>query len=133
MSRGGLGTKIHVRVDALGNPVQVELSAGQRHDYALAKTLTKDVHDANLIADLGYEGNDLLAQLADQRCIAVIPPRHHRKNPWTVDAHLYKERHLVECFFQKLKRNRRVAMRFEKLATNFLAMVLLASILIWLA
>jgi transposase len=133
MSRGGLGTKIHVRVDALGNPVQIELSAGQRHDYAFATTLTKDVYDANLIADLGYEGDALLQQLRDQRCVAVIPPRHHRKTPWVVDAHLYKERHLVECFFQKLKRNRRVAMRFEKLTTNFLAMVLLAAIVIWLA
>ena len=133
MSRGGLGTKIHVRVDALGNPVQIELSTGQRHDYALAEVLTKDVQNANLIADRGYEGDAFLLQLHEQGCVAVIPPRHNRTNPWVIDAHLYKERHLVECFFQKLKRHRRVATLYEKLATNFLAMVLLASILIWLA
>ena len=46
---------------------------------------------------------------------------------------LYKERHLVENFLQKIKRNRRVAMRFEKLAVRFLAMVQFAAILVWLA
>jgi transposase len=48
------------------------------------------------------------------------------------DAHLYKERHLVENFFQRIKRYRRVAMRFDKLARNFLAFIFLASSLVWL-
>ena len=61
------------------------------------------------------------------------PSKKNRKVPRLLDKHLYMERHLVECFFQKLKRNRRVATRYEKLATNFLAMVFLAGITIWLA
>ena len=50
-----------------------------------------------------------------------------------IDTHLYRERYLVEHFFQKLKRFRRIAMRFEKLARNFLAFLHLASTLVWLA
>lgn len=120
-------------MDALGNPVQVEFSEGQRSDYVFAETLTEGVRDANVIADKAYDGNSLLARLRAQGCTPVIPPRGQRTAPWRIDKHLYKERHLVECFFQKLKRNRRVAMRFEKLADHFRAMVLLASIVIWLA
>ena len=54
----------------------------------------------------------------------------HRSRPY--DKHLYKARHLVENFFQRIKRYRRVAMRFDKLARNFLAFIHLASVLVWL-
>ncbi len=132
-SRGGLTTKIHARVDALGNPVQFALTEGQRHDYLLAETLTKDVSGADPLADRGYDGDSLLESLRARNCVAVIPSKKSRKIPCLPEKHLDTERHLVECFFQKLKRNRRVATRYEKLATNFLAMVLLAGITIWLA
>ena len=51
-------------------------------------------------------------------------------NPWRCDWAIYKERHLVECFFQKLKWFRRVATRYDKLDSSFLAFVYLASIAI---
>jgi transposase len=53
-------------VDALGNPVQLELTEGQRHDYTVAKTLTENVTDANLLADRGYDGDSLLESLSQQ-------------------------------------------------------------------
>jgi transposase len=53
--------------------------------------------------------------------------------PRPIDWLLYKERALVEGFFQKIERNRRIAMRFEKLAMHFLAMVMIAALLVWLA
>ncbi len=62
-----------------------------------------------------------------------IPPKSNEKNPWDCDWWLYKERHLVECFFQKLKQFRRVATRYDKLAKRFLAFVQLACIMVWLA
>jgi len=51
---------------------------------------------------------------------------------WSVDWHLYKERHLIECFFQKIKWFRRIATRYDKLDTSFLAFVYLAAIAILL-
>jgi transposase len=45
---------------------------------------------------------------------------------------IYKKRNLVEHLFQKLKQFRRVATRYERLAINYLTMLSLASILIWL-
>lgn len=120
-------------MDALGNPVQLEITEGQRNDYVVAEALTKDVTRANLIADRGYDGDSLLDSLRARECLAVIPSKKNRKMPRLLNKELYVERHLVECFFQKLKRNRRVATRYEKLATNFLAIVFLAAITLWLA
>jgi transposase len=99
----------------------------------LASTLLQDVTDANVLADRGYDADDIVRQLAEQRCVAVIPAKKNRTQPRPHDAALYVERHLVECFFQKLKRNRRVATRYEKLASRFMAIVTLAAIAIWLA
>ena len=56
----------------------------------------------------------------------------HRTQSRYYDAHLYGERHLVECFFNKIKHLRRIATRYEKLAASFLAMVKLAAIRTWL-
>lgn len=62
-----------------------------------------------------------------------IPPKNNESDPWYVDWWLYKERHLVETFFLKLKEFRRVATRYDKLADRFLAFVHLACIRILLA
>ena len=63
--------------------------------------------------------------------------RRHPQQPVTrakypLDEHLYAQRHLVECCFSKLKQFRRVATRFEKTARNYLAVVTLAAIVLWL-
>jgi len=62
----------------------------------------------------------------------VIPPKRNRINPRTYDAELYKQRNLVERFFNKLKHFRRVATRYDKLLANFLGFVKLAAVAIWL-
>jgi len=131
-SRGGPSTKIHVNVDALGNPVRLILTQGQKHDITQAPALIADLLDANIIADRAYDSAALVEQIESQNCVAVIPARKCC-SPREIDSHLYKERALVECFFQKIKRNRRIAMRFEKLAARFLAMVMIAAIVVLLA
>ena len=120
-------------MDALGNPIRLELTEGQVHDVTQASTLLDDVHDANVIADKGYDSDAVVAKATQQGCTVVIPTRSNRKVSRAYDRHVYRERHLVENFFQRIKRNRRVAMRFEKLAVFFLGMVQLAAILVWLA
>jgi transposase len=132
-SRGGPSTKIHVVVDALGNPVRVVLSPGQTHEMKLAYALLSDIHDAYVAGDSAYDAAPLAEQLRANGCTVVIPSNPTRASPRQIDRHLYRERSLVECFFQRIKRFRRIAMRFDKLARNFLAFVHLASALVWLA
>lgn len=98
-SRGGFTTKVHTKTDALGNPLSFILTPGQRNDITQAKLLLGDTTHAIVIADKGYD-SDAFVQLIKQRdCTPVIPSRKRRIHPRDYDIHLYKERHLIECFF----------------------------------
>jgi transposase len=85
-----------------------------------------------LIADAAYDADAFRCGLAEQGIKAVIPSNPSRARAVPYDKDLYKERHVVECFFAKLKQFRRIATRYEKTAANFLAMVHLACAMIWL-
>ena len=64
---------------------------------------------------------------------AVIPPKANRVEQSEYDRHVYKDRNLVERFFNRLKQFRRIATRYEKLARNFFGMLSLACAYIWMA
>ena len=78
------------------------------------------------------DSRSLIDALHQQGCEAVIPSRRTNHHPRTIDRHLYKERHLIETFFNKIKEYRKIATRYDKLAEVFAAFVCLAASLIWL-
>lgn len=132
-SRGGLTTKIHALVDARGLPIRLVLTPGQTHDSKGAAMLLGPLDPAcTVLADKAYDANWIRDHINKRGSVANIPFKKDRKQIGTFDADLYKERNLVERFFNKIKHLRRVATRYEKLAANFLAMVKLAAIRIWL-
>jgi transposase len=118
-------------VDGLGNPTHVELTEGQVHDIKPVSKILEDCQSTTILADKGYDCDALIERLESQGCAAIIPPKRNRKVKREYDRDRYKSRFLVEQFFQKIKRNRRVATRYEKLAATFLGMVLLACIVLW--
>lgn len=130
-SRGGATTKIHALVDADGQPVRLVLSEGQQHDMKQAPELLKELREAYVVADRAYDSNALRKQLRSQRCRPVIHSQKGRKIKRRPNKALYKTRHRVENFFQRVKRYRRVATRYEKLAKNYLSMVAFAAVLTW--
>ena len=86
-----------------------------------------------LIADRAFDADSrVLDRLAAAGKSAVIPPRPNRLASREFDRELYKERHLIENFFCKLKMFRAIATRYDKTATNFLAAIHLAAATIWL-
>jgi len=85
-----------------------------------------------VIADKGYDAQSVLDHVASMGAEAVIPPKSNRKEQRDFDKGFYKERHLAECFFNKLKQFRRVFSRFDGLGRNYLAFVQFASVMIWL-
>src|ERR1700730_578453 len=131
-SRGGLTTKIHALVDALGNPVELMLTPGQAHDLACAEPLIEDANPDALIGDKAYDSDPFVDVLTQREITPVIPPKSNRKTPRACDFALYRERNLVERFFNQLKHFRAIATRYDKLARNFLAGVQLAAITILL-
>jgi transposase len=85
-----------------------------------------------VIADTAYGGDPFRGEPAERGIGTVIPSNKSRPRPIPHDRHLYKERHVVECFLAKLKQSRRIATRYEKTARNFLAMIHLACATVWL-
>ena len=125
-------TKIHAVVDALGNPVALSLTPGQAADITQAEPLLEGLEPEALLADKGYDSDRLVATLEDSEITPVIPPKANRKEQRTCDFALYCERNLVERFFNKLKHYRAIATRFDKLASTFMAGVLLVCVILWL-
>ena len=132
-SRGGLTTKIHVLVDARGLPFRFELTPGQEHDSQAAAGLLDGLWpNSFVLGDKAYDADWIRRQIEDQGAAANIPDRSNRKQSHAFSPTLYRERNRVERFFNRLKHCRRVATRYEKLAANYLAMIKLATIRIWL-
>lgn len=132
-SRGGLTTKIHVVVDANGNPVTLKLSAGQAHDGRSAADMLGSVGAGQiLLADGAYDSDALRETITDHGGWANIKPMPQRVNAPPFSPTLYRYRNRVERFFNKLKHARAVATRFEKHDTNYLALVKLAAARIWM-
>ena len=133
-TRGGLNTKLHAIVDGLGNPVEFMLSAGNDHGSVHTVGLLErvEIRGSNVLADQAYGAKTIRDYILEQGASYVIPPQSNVSDPWPVDWCLYKERHLVECFFQKFKWFRRIAARYDKLDASFLACVYIAAIAILL-
>ena len=131
-SRGGFSSKIHVVVDALGNPLDFVLTAGQAHDVKQGPALLQGRTCDYVVADKAYDADAFMALIEAMGAIPVIPARKNRTQPRHYDTHLYKERHLVECFINKIKWYRRIFSRFDKLANRFLGFLSFVATLIWL-
>ena len=134
LSRGGKNTKIHALVDALGNPVALYLSAGNINDCVVAVDVLKqaELKGSIVMGDKAYGTSDIREYIESEGGTYCIPPKENAKDPWECDYYQYKERHLVEVFFNKLKQFRRIATRYEKLSRNFFCFALLASAMILL-
>jgi len=131
-SRGGFSTKIHIAVDALGYPLKFILTGGEANDITQAANLIDGFDYEALIADKGYDADELLASVTAKGREAVIPPKKNRLIEREYDRHMYRERHLIECFINKIKHYRRVFSRFEKLSKNYAGFLSFVSTLVWL-
>lgn len=132
-SRGGLTTKIHALVDALGNPIKLHLTAGQAHDSVAAGTLLDALdRDHVLLADRAYDNDAIRDRLMASGSWANIPPKRNRKRPAYFNPETYKKRNLVERFFNKIKHYRGIATRYDKRPDTFLAAVKLLATRVWL-
>ena len=99
-TRGGLNTRIHAVVDGLGNPVEFLLSAGNDRDSAHVVELLEKVKisGSHVLADRAYGARAIREYISEHGASYVIPPQSNVFEPWPVDWHLYKERHLVDFF-----------------------------------
>ena len=127
-------TKLHAVVDAIGLPIRIHPTPGQHRDRPQAEALLSGLHGVgHVIADAAYDADPLRAFITDGlKAVAQIKANPSRAIAPALDQRLYKERHQIECFFNKLKRFRRIALRCEKTLPAFMGFVHLACAMIWL-
>ena len=129
-TRGGLNTKIHAIVGTDLRPVAFLLSAGNVDDCTEAVPLLKllpDLKDCDILADKAYGTKEIRAYLHGQSARYTIPPKVNTKQPWPFDEETYKQRNVIERFFNRLKEFRRAETRYDKRDDSFLAFVMLAA------
>ena len=123
-SRGGLTSKLHALVDADGRPLSLRLTGGQAHDACEAEALIEAIPEgATLLGDKGYDSNAIREAAAVRKVWANIPNRSNRKQHFAFSPWLYKQRNLVERFFNRIKQFRGIATRYDKDPANFLAAI----------
>lgn len=132
-TKGGFNTKLVAVVDALGRAVGLSVAPGERHDLRACRPLVPWLAGQWVVADKGFDAADFRTALARTGAMVCIPPRSSRLAPYYFSQRLYRHRHTVENFFCRIKRHRRIATRYEKLAVTFLGFVYLATALDWLA
>ena len=126
-TKEGLNTKIHALVNVRSQALVIALSAGNQADISLAAELTDCLPEGStLIGDKGYDSSTLRQTAATNGIKTCIPARSSRTTTVPFAPRIYRRRHRVENFFEKIKRYRRVATRYDKLAETFLGFVCLA-------
>lgn len=131
-SRGGLTTKIHAVTDGEGNAMRFIITEGNVHDSRKAQELLEPViHEKSaVLGDRAFDTDAIIGYIASKMAVAVIPPKKNRIIQRDYDQELYRNRNQIERFFNRLKHFRRIATRYDKLVSSFMAMVQLAATLI---
>lgn len=108
------------------------LTPGQANDVTQAGELLEGIETEAVIADKAFDANELISIIEHAGAKVVIPPRANRRDQRAYDQHQYKHRNLIERFFCRLKQFRRIATRYDKLASRFSSFIAIAASYIWL-
>lgn len=128
-SRGGRTTKIHALTDKDCRPIAFLLTGGQVADCVAADTLLDQVTAADLVhGDKGYDTNAVRRKIEAKGAAPNIPPKVNRVWKNCFSPFLYRNRNAIERMFNRLKDFRRIATRYDRLATNFHAAVCIAAV-----
>ena len=143
-SRGGFGTKLHLRAERGGEPMVVVPTGGERHEQPVPPTLMARgavkragrgrprIRPDPVGGDKGYRSPAVRRYLTGRRIGAVVPTKADQAPDPAFDRTAYRERNVVERLINRLKQRRRIATRYEKRAVNYLAMLTIAALLLWL-
>ena len=143
-SQGGFSTKLHLRAEGGGKPITVVLTGGERNEQIALEDLLDQgairrngrgrprLRPRKVAGDKGYSSPTARRRLRQRGIRPVIPTRSDQPRQPDFDRNAYRQRNRVERLINRLKQARRVATRYEKRAVNYLAMVHIGCILLWL-
>jgi transposase len=143
-SQGGFSTKLHLRAEGNGRPITAVLTGGERHEQIALEALLDQgairhsaggrprLRPRRVAGDKGYSSPTARGRLRRRHIGAVIPSKSNQRRQANFDRAAYRRRNLVERLINRLKQFRRIATRYEKRAANYLAMVHIGMLLLWL-
>lgn len=143
-SKGGFSTKIHLRCDGHGLPITFLLTVGERHEAVVFEQLMEQgavkregsgrprLRPKRVVGDKGYSSRKIRLYLRRRGIRLTIPRKDNERHRGKFDKSIYRQRNHVERCFNRLKQFRRIATRYEKNAENYLTMLTIASIMMWL-
>lgn len=143
-SKGGFSTKIHLRCEGNGLPLTFLLTVGERHEALMFESIMQQgsvkragcgrprLRPLRVVGDKGYSSGKIRLYLRRRGIRLTIPRKSNERRRGKFDKSVYRQRNRIERCFNRLKQFRRIATRYEKNAQNYLAMLTLASILLWL-
>jgi transposase len=119
--------------DAQGRPLGLKLTEGQVHDSICAREMLNEVAELKcVLADKGYDSDDIRRLIEVRKAECVIPPKSNRLQQFKYDREKYKQRSAVEMAFCFFKQSRRFSTRYEKTHQNYFSVCLLCAIKFWL-
>lgn len=130
-TKGGHNTKLNAVVNREGKAVSLLLMPGNRHEVTTACECLGIHAEAIVLADKGYDSDELRDFIFAMDGVPMIPPKSNRKTKVFYDKEIGKQRRMVENFFSRIKRFRRVGTRYDKLSSSFMGFVFLATISDW--
>ena len=101
---------------------------GNRSDSKIGEEISDRIECAEFVADKGFDLNAIRDNLAKHGIISTIPYRKNRKDIKEINKNSYKQRNVIERFFLKLKKFRRLATRYDKLSNTFFNLIIIAFI-----
>jgi transposase len=143
-SQGGFSTKIHLRAEGTGKPMAILITAGQRNEQTVFAPLMETgavkragrgrprIRPKRVVGDKGYSSTHIRHYLRKRGIGVVIPRRRDERRRGPFDRAAYRQRNVAERLVNRLKQFRRIATRYEKRAVNYLGMLTLAAIMLWL-
>ena len=143
-SQGGFSTKVHLRAEGHGKPITVVLTSGERHEQTALEALLDHgairrpgrgrprLRPRAVVGDKGYSSPTARARLHRRGIRPVIPSKSNERHQPRFDRKAYRTRNRIERLVNRLKQFRRIATRYEKRAVNYLAMLHIGMILLWL-
>jgi len=127
-TKGGINTKVTVVCDEKLNPVNLQIDSGNKSDMKIGEEIADIIEKSSiLVADKGYNSEKIRGKLRKRKIRPVIPYKKNSKKRKKISSKkLYKKRNVIERFFLKLKKFRRINTRFDKLASTFQSFVVIA-------
>ena len=143
-SKGGFSTKIHARAEGTGKPITFILTPGQRHETQVFEPLMEQgevrgvgrgrprLRPQRVVGDKGYSSGKIRGYLRRRGIRFTIPRRLDEKHRGPFSRAIYRLRNRVERLFNRMKQFRRVATRYEKRGENYLTVLIIVAITLWL-